>query len=45
MRIDNSGVEALHDLYVTVRDAEGYQPIVIDSDGLITHPEATMRAY
>ena len=45
MRIYDTGIEALHQLYVTVRDAGGHQPVVIDSDDLVARPEATMRAY
>ncbi len=45
MRIYDSGVKALHDLYLAVREVDGHQPVVVDSDDLVTHPEATMRAY
>lgn len=45
MRIYDSGVKALHDLYVRVRDGDGHQPVVVDSDDLVAYPEATMRAY
>ncbi len=45
MRIYDSGVEALHELYVAARDADGHQPIIIDSEDLVAHPEASMRAY
>ncbi len=45
MRILDTGIEALHELYVAVRNAEGHRPVVIDSDDLVAQPEATMRAY
>lgn len=45
MRIYDTGVEALHELYLAVREAGGHQPVVIDSEDLVTQPEATMRAY
>ena len=44
LRIHETGVEALHDMYMAVRDAGG-RPTVIDSDELLAAPEATMRAY
>jgi Sulfotransferase domain len=45
MRIDEIGLEALHELHTAVRDAGGYRPVVIDSDDLVARPEATMAAY
>jgi len=45
MRIDAIGLEALHELHATVRDAGGNRPVVIDSDDLVARPEATMAAY
>ena len=45
MRIAETGLEALRDLYVAVRDAHGHLPVVIDSDDLVAQPEATMAAY
>lgn len=45
LRIHDTGVQALHELYVTVSEAGGYQPVVIDSDDLVARPESTMRAY
>lgn len=45
LRIHDTGVAALHELYETVRDAGGHRPVVIDSDDLVTNPEATIRAY
>lgn len=45
MRIYDTGIEALYQLYIAVQDAGGHPPIVIDSDDLVTQPEATMRAY
>lgn len=45
MRVDEAGVEALCDLYGAVRSADGHAAVVIDSDDLVTQPEATMVAY
>ena len=45
MRIDYIGLEALYELHTAVRDAHGQRPIVIDSEDLVTRPEATMAAY
>ena len=45
MRIDEIGLEALHELHAAVRDAGGHRPVVIDSDDLVARPEATMAAY
>lgn len=45
MRLDSIGLEALHELYVAVRDAGGHRPVVIDSHDLVARPEATMAAY
>ena len=45
MRIDEVGLEALHELHAAVRDAGGHPPVVIDSDDLVARPEATMAAY
>jgi hypothetical protein len=45
MRIDHIGLEALHELHTAVRDAGGHRPVVIDSDDLVTRPEATLAAY
>lgn len=39
------GLEALWKLYGAVYDATGHRPVVIDSDDLVTRPEATMAAY
>ena len=41
MRIEDIGLEALHELHAAVRDAGGHPPIVIDSDDLV----ATIRKY
>jgi hypothetical protein len=43
--INTLGLEALHGLYVAVRDATGRTPLVIDSDDLVSRPAATMAAY
>ncbi len=45
MRIQESGLRGLHQLYEAVRDAQGKRPVVIDSHDLVAQPEATMRAY
>lgn len=45
MGIEGIGLEALHELHAAVRDAGGHPPLVIDSDDLVTRPEATMAAY
>ena len=45
MRIEEVGLEALHELHTAVSDAGGHYPVVIDSDDLVARPEATMAAY
>lgn len=45
MRIQETGIQALHELYIAVHDASGHPPVVIDSDDLVTRPDATMRTY
>lgn len=45
MRIDHIGLEALHELHTAVRNAGGHRPVIVDSDDLLTQPEATMAAY
>lgn len=45
MRILDTGLALLYDLFATVRDAGGHAPIVIDSHDLVTDPAATMAAY
>ena len=45
MRIDSIGLEALHELHTAVLAAGGHRPVVVDSDDLVTRPEATMAAY
>ena len=45
MRIEEVGLEALHELHAAVGDAGGHPPVVIDSDDLVARPEATMAAY
>ena len=45
MGIEAIGLEALHELHVAVCGAGGHAPLVIDSDDLVTRPEATMAAY
>ena len=43
--VHSIGLEALHMLHTAVRDAGGHRRVIIDSDDLIAHPEATMAAY
>ncbi len=45
MTIDSIGLEFLHELHTAVGNAGARDPIVIDSDDLVTQPEATMAAY
>jgi hypothetical protein len=45
MRIEDIGLEALHELHAAVHDAGGSRPVVIDSNDLVARPEATMAAY
>jgi hypothetical protein len=45
IRIQDIGLETLHELYAAVDDAGGHRPVVIDSDDLVARPEATMAAY
>ena len=45
MRLEEIGLETLHELYVAVRDAGGNRPVVIDSDDLVARPAATLAAY
>ncbi|MFF4615052.1 sulfotransferase-like domain-containing protein [Nonomuraea jabiensis] len=43
--LDEYGFEYLHAIFDAVRSATGELPLVIDGDDLVTHPEATVRAY
>jgi hypothetical protein len=45
MRIEEVGLETMHELHAAVRNADGHPPVVIDSDDLVARPEATMAAY
>ncbi|MGI8792665.1 MAG: sulfotransferase family protein [Acidimicrobiales bacterium] len=45
MRILETGLELLRDLFVAVRHAGTHAPVVIDSDDLVTRPAETMAAY
>jgi hypothetical protein len=45
MSINAIGLERLSELQAAVRDAGGNASVVIDSDDLVTRPEATMAAY
>lgn len=44
MAIHEVGVEYLHSIYRAVLDVGG-DPVVLDSDDLVNHPEQTVRAY
>jgi hypothetical protein len=35
----------MYELYTAVHNAGGYKPVVIDSDDLVTRPEATMASF
>lgn len=45
LRIHETGIEVLHDLFETVRRAGGHEPVVLDSDDLVAQPALAMRAY
>ncbi|MEY2567507.1 MAG: hypothetical protein QOE35_2036 [Actinomycetota bacterium] len=45
MRVEDIGLEALHELHAAVHDTGGHRPVVIDSDDLVARPGATMAAY
>jgi hypothetical protein len=45
MRIFDTGLQLLHDLFVAVQSAGGHPPVVVDSQDLVTDPAATMAAY
>lgn len=45
VRIEDIGLEGLHELHAAVHDAGGHRPVVIDSDDLVARPGATMAAY
>ena len=45
MNINSIGLETLCKVQAAVRDAGGDASVVIDSDDLVTRPEATMAAY
>jgi hypothetical protein len=45
MRILDTGVQLLHELFVAVQQAAGHSPVVIDSDDLVGDPAGTMAAY
>jgi Sulfotransferase domain len=45
MSINAIGLERLCELQAAIRDAGGDASVVIDSDDLVTRPEATMAAY
>jgi hypothetical protein len=45
MRIFETGLRLLHDLFVAVQNAGGHPPVVIDSEDLVANPADTMAAY
>jgi hypothetical protein len=45
MRIIDTGVRLLHDLFVAVQGAGGHPPVVVDSGDLVDDPVTTMAAY
>jgi Sulfotransferase domain len=45
MRIFDTGLRLLHDLFVAVQNAGGHPPVVIDSEDLVANPAGTMAAY
>ena len=45
MRMEEVGLETMHEMHTAVLAAGGHQPIVIDSDDLAGRPEATMAAF
>jgi hypothetical protein len=45
MRIFDTGLRLLRDLFVAVQEAGGHPPVVIDSEDLVVNPAATMAAY
>ncbi|MEO1058100.1 MAG: sulfotransferase family protein [Actinomycetota bacterium] len=45
MRILDTGVEALYELFIAVGSAGGSPPAVIDSDDLVTQPASTMHTF
>jgi hypothetical protein len=44
MRIMDTGLGLLHDLFLAVQEARGHPPVVVDSDDLVSRPAATMAA-
>lgn len=45
IRVDSIGLETLERLYAAVVRCGGHPPIVIDSDDLVSRPNATIAAY
>ena len=45
MRIFDTGLRLLHDLFVAVQNAGGHPPVVVDSEDLMANPAGTMAAY
>jgi hypothetical protein len=45
IRIFDTGLRLLLDLFVAVQHAGGHPPVVIDSDDLVANPAGTMAAY
>ena len=45
MRILDTGLELLHELFVAVQNAGGHSPVVVESGDLVNRPVETMAAY
>ncbi|MFH8611425.1 sulfotransferase family protein [Streptomyces sp. NPDC018029] len=45
LRREEVGFARLQEIYVAVAEAQGAEPVIVDSDDLIERPEATVRAY
>lgn len=45
MRIIDTGLELLHELFAAVQNANGHPPVVLDSGDLVARPAETMAAY
>ncbi|MFE6829203.1 sulfotransferase family protein [Streptomyces sp. NPDC057690] len=45
LKCDDVGFSRLHELYLAVAEAQGSDPLVIDSDDLLDHTEEIVRTY
>lgn len=45
VRLDQIGVENLHELFTVVRNRTGVTPVVVDSDDLVRAPVRTVKRY